>query len=93
MSDAYDLIDADSLPPSLASVSASKDDDDTKLLLIDFRSGESVSCHPSVAPLLEDGWTLQRATPRVVEEEGCKLLVILSRRGSAPKKFSFPARL
>lgn len=50
-----------------------------KLLLVDFRNGESVCAHPEVAPMLNDGWTIRSAVPRIVEDEGTRLLVVLTR--------------
>ncbi len=50
-----------------------------RLMLVDFRSGESVAQHPEIAPLLSDGWLIQSAVPRMVEARGTKLLVVLSR--------------
>lgn len=51
----------------------------TKLLLVDFRNDEAVSQHPDLAPFLEDGWAIESAVPRVVESEGTKLFVVLTR--------------
>ena len=57
-----------------------KADAPIKLLLVDFRSGESVCQHPDVKPMLSDGWSIRSAVPRLVEDEGTKLLVVLTRR-------------
>ena len=54
----------------------------TKLLLVDFRSGEAVAQHPEVAALLHQGWQIRSAVPRIVEAEGPKLLVILMQQGA-----------
>lgn len=50
----------------------------TKLLMVDFRSGETVCTHPDVASYLDDGWHVQSAAPRVTDE-GTRLLVVLTR--------------
>lgn len=65
--------------PGTASVSsASSTANDPKLLLVDFRSGESVRKHPDVLPLLTQGWRIKSAVPRLVESKGTKLLVVLT---------------
>ena len=61
-----------------------------KLLLVDFRNGESVGAHPDVAPLLRDGWSIRSAVPRIVEEEGTRLFVVLTRRKTT-KTFALAA--
>ena len=63
------------------------DRDDSRLLLVDFRSGESVAQHPEIAPLLNDGWHIRSAVPRIVETEGTKLLVVVS-RGTSTRRFA-----
>lgn len=55
----------------------------TKLLLLDFRDGISTADHPDLLQHLEQGWRIRSASPRVVEQEGTKLFVVLS-RGDAP---------
>ena len=50
----------------------------TKLLMVNFRSGETICTHPAVEPLLGEGWHVQSAAPRVTPE-GTKLLVVLTR--------------
>ena len=47
-------------------------------MLVDFRSGECVSQHPEIAPLLNEGWQIRSAVPRIVEAQGTKLFVVLS---------------
>lgn len=51
----------------------------SRVLLVDFRSGEPVHRHPDLLPLLVDGWMIKSAVPRLVENEGLKLLVVLRR--------------
>lgn len=55
-----------------------------KLLLVEFRSGEAVVLHPEVMPLLQQGWRIRSAVPRIVEGEGLKLLVTLTQSGKGP---------
>lgn len=54
-----------------------------KLLLVDFRSGEAVRQHPDIAPLLEEGWSVTGAAPRVTPD-GTRLLVVLAPPGASP---------
>ncbi len=49
----------------------------TKIMLVPFRNGEAVNKHPDLASLLDDGWSVSSAVPRIVEAEGTKLLVVL----------------
>ena len=49
----------------------------TKLLLVDLRDGTGIDDHPEIAPLLEQGWTIRSATPRLVESKGMRLLVVM----------------
>lgn len=62
---------------------AAKNPQPIKLLLVDFRNGEPVRVHPDVAPLLNDGWSIRSAVPRIVEDEGTRLFVVLTRRQQA----------
>ena len=96
-----DPLPAESLPPthvdaeatptlstsSLPDVSAG-----VKLLLVEFRSGEAVLLHPEVAPLIQQGWRLRSAVPRIVEGEGLKLLVTLGQAGKKRAKQPRKAR-
>lgn len=50
----------------------------TKLLLVDFRSGEAVHQHPEISPFLQQGWRVRSAVPRLVEAKGTRLLVVLT---------------
>lgn len=50
----------------------------SKLVMVDFRSGESILTHPGIMPHVEEGWHVQSAEPRVTEE-GTQLLVVLAR--------------
>ena len=50
----------------------------TKLCLVDFRSGETVCSHPDVKGLLDEGWYIESAAPRITPD-GTKLLVVLTR--------------
>lgn len=49
----------------------------TKLLLIDFRSGEAVDRHPALAADLRRGWQVRSARPRLTPE-GTRLFVVLT---------------
>lgn len=51
----------------------------TKILLVEFRNGEAVTKHPELEHLLEEGWIVRSAVPRIVESEGTKLLVVLAK--------------
>ena len=51
----------------------------SRVLLAEFRCGEAVEHHPEVSPLLQEGWAIKSAVPRLVEGEGVKLLVVLHR--------------
>lgn len=53
----------------------------TKLLLVDFRSGEAVHQHPDIVPFLQQGWQIRSAVPRLVESKGTRLLVVLNQLG------------
>lgn len=53
----------------------------TKILLVQFRNGEAVDRHPELRCLLDDGWSIRSAVPRIVEAEGTKLLVVLGKAG------------
>ncbi len=55
----------------------------SRVMLVDFRSGEPVQRHPEVMPLLMGGWVVKSAVPRLVENEGLKLLVVLKRSAGA----------
>ena len=54
-------------------------EENTRLLLLDFRSGEAVCDHPHVRPLLEEGWCIRSAAPRVTGSATPRLLVVLTR--------------
>ena len=60
------------------SASSSTAQGDSKLLLVEFRSGEAVRMHPEIAPLLTEGWRIKSAVPRLVEAKGTRLLVVLT---------------
>jgi hypothetical protein len=51
----------------------------SQAVVVDFRAGEAVHLHPSIQPLLDEGWTVQRAVPRLIDGE-IKMLVELRRR-------------
>lgn len=51
----------------------------TKILLVDFRNGEAVSKHPELQQFISDGWSIRSAVPRIVESEGTKLLVVMTK--------------
>lgn len=55
----------------------------SRVMLVDFRSGEPVQRHPEIVPLLVDGWMIKSAVPRLVENQGLKLLVVLKRSAAA----------
>lgn len=65
-------------PASLAGGTSSTARGDARLLLVDFRSGEAVRMHPEIAPLLNQGWRIKSAVPRLVEAKGTKLLVVMT---------------
>jgi hypothetical protein len=50
-----------------------------RTLIVDFRSGESVQCHPEIQPFLQDGWHLQKAVPKLVDGR-IRLLAVIERR-------------
>lgn len=52
----------------------------SRVLVVEFRSGEAVQQHPELVPLIEDGWNVRSAVPRLVDGEGIRLLVVLDRR-------------
>ncbi len=54
----------------------------TKLVMVPFRSGEAVIRHPGIRPLLDEGWKIKSAAPRITTE-GTKLLVVLGTFGPA----------
>ena len=56
---------------------------ETKLVLLPFRNGEALLHHPDLAELFRDGWSVRSATPRLVEGQGTRLLVVLSRPNGA----------
>jgi hypothetical protein len=58
------------------------DSPQTKLVLVDFHSGQAVRHHPDIQQYLNAGWRIKSAVPRVVEAEGTRLLVVLMRRPS-----------
>lgn len=55
----------------------------TKLLLVDFRSGETISKHPEIQSYLRQGWRVKSAAPRLVEAGGTKLFVVLTHMDAA----------
>ncbi|MEX0748190.1 MAG: hypothetical protein WD275_09345 [Rhodothermales bacterium] len=57
----------------------------TKIMLVQFRSEESVGKHPELQNFLEQGWSIRSAVPRIVESEGTKLLVVMARPESSPR--------
>ncbi len=64
----------------------------TKILLVQFRNGEAVDKHPELAELLDEGWTIRSAVPRIVESEGTKLLVVLARPHSGSRTKTIRAK-
>lgn len=60
----------------------------TQLLLIDAADAADVALHPDVAPLLQQGWQIRSATPRLVEAQGTRLLVVLRRPDRVPERSS-----
>jgi len=67
------------LSPSVRNLTSPTGKTLTKILLVPFRNGEAVSKHPELASLLEEGWTIRSAVPRIVETEGTRLLVVLAK--------------
>ena len=57
--------------------------DESKLLLVDFRSGEAVDCHPDLVQHLRGGWRVHSAAPRIVATCETKLLVVLKQRNAS----------
>jgi len=53
----------------------------TRLLLLPFRSGEAVTEHPDLSPMIKDGWRIQSASPRVTKD-GTRLFVVLKQSDS-----------
>lgn len=49
------------------------------VLLVDASSEQTVRQHPEIAARLDNGWTIRRASPRIVERDGAKWLVVLER--------------
>lgn len=60
----------------------------TKLLLVDFRSGEAVSQHPEIQSYLQQGWRVKSAVPRLVEAGGTRLFVVLTQDATASASFN-----
>ncbi len=69
-------------PPSSSSATA-----DTTLVLVDAPSRHKVEQHREISSLLSTGWTIRSASPRLVEAEGTKWLVVLER---APRTEAVP---
>lgn len=65
-------------PGALSLTNAPAEAPGTKLMLVDFRSGETVSRHPEIQAYLRQGWRIKSAAPRLVESGGTKLLVVLT---------------
>ena len=79
------------------SPSASSEHPDVKLLLVNAPNEQTVKQHPEIAPRLATGWKIRSATPRIVENDGPKWLVVLERvpRSEAaflPSVDALPAR-
>ena len=51
----------------------------TKILLIQFRNDTPIGEHPELQDLIAEGWRVRSASPRLVEAEGPKLLVVLAK--------------
>ncbi len=56
----------------------------TKIVIVDFRSGEAVRSHPDLAPLLKQGWQIRSAAPRIVETAGASMMVVLTQPALTP---------
>lgn len=54
-------------------------DASTRVMIVDFRSGEAVVRHPDLEDLLKDGWFVQSAVPHVADADEVRLLVVMSR--------------
>lgn len=65
--------------PSPPQTGTSSSLSDVKLLLVGFRSGETVQEHPDLHAWLSEGWHVRSAVPRIVEDGDTKLLVVLER--------------
>ena len=57
---------------------------DIRVLVVDFRNGETVHQYPTVHPLIERGWEIRRCAPRLMEGRGLQLLVVLERLKYTP---------
>lgn len=64
----------------------------SKVLLVDNPAAETVTKHPAIAPLLNNGWELESAVPRLVESQGTKLLVVLTHPARASRRPSLTSR-
>ncbi|WP_233993879.1 hypothetical protein [Salinibacter altiplanensis] len=53
------------------------------LLLLPYRSPDSIDEHPAVATWLRRGWEVASARERLVEGKGTRVLVTLHRAGEA----------
>lgn len=77
--------------PSSSSVGDGRDDSvdhrdpttdaSTKVMIVDFRSGEAVVRHPALVDLLNDGWSVQSAVPHIADADEVQLLVVMNRSG------------
>lgn len=62
-------------PPSPSPVRPSSDD--TRSLVVEFRSGESVQQHPALKELIQDGWHIESAVPECIDPDCTQLRVKL----------------
>lgn len=69
--------EAVALPPGISNLTPRPNKSLTKIVLVPFRNGEAVNKHPDLTSLLDEGWSVSSAVPRIVEAEGTKLLVVL----------------
>jgi|GEM_PF-4550942 len=55
-------------------------DPESRVLMVDFRSGEAVIRHPQLRVLIEGGWSVESAVPYCEDADDVKLLVVLRRK-------------
>ena len=70
---------ANPIPPAVLSPGTRPTGALTKILLVQFRKDRPIGEHPELQNLIADGWRVRSASPRLVESEGPKLLVVLAK--------------
>lgn len=67
----------------------------TKLLTIDYNDGQATCEHPALRKWTGAGWRVKSASPRLIELEGTKLFVVLTKdesKGAKSPTASRPAK-